>query len=387
MFLLCSFFVTSTVTQAEYIPVIGVWPGLDFSFIKDQVLLRAQCNATCEYEEWSPTGSYDAVLLDGQSASMDAISSINGITIVLVFTKPVTKTPSATLLGILPNVTTILGYHSKSAYRLTEDEFDRIDNDLSQTINNIWRKKQKNEIYQKREVNGKQYNRDIAVLRDCQSSETEFNHMFNRLNSSYNIFDWGYKLHQIDKCGSPEKDRLRELKEEIAKFDTFIIDQQKFCDEYFPEISYTKRLSIPIIKGRDWSKSFPSKSIISEDDLKVGTWRRKRDNYFAWSDVYTRTPFHGRGICEICEILANNKTLVDDKDIEPYFNCTYMYIKPSVPEGKTGPKPKVTEMPEWLAIVIAGLLGMVVLVMCALALYYPVSNTIRRHFGSQITEE
>ncbi|GMT06730.1 hypothetical protein PENTCL1PPCAC_28904, partial [Pristionchus entomophagus] len=327
-----------------YTPVIGLWPGVDLSFIK-QAQFRAQCTTTCEYEKWDPTVSYAAVLIDGHEATMDAILSINGTTTVLVFIEPMKDSTNDTLLEIIDNVTSIIGYHPKSAYHLAKDAFDRIESDFSRPINNIWLEEQKDEVYRSRQRAGMYYNRDIAFVRNCAKTDpNKFEKKFEELSDSYHRFNWRYKVHKVDVCEVDGQEVRREkIKVEIAKFDTFILDKHEHCDEFYPEIQYAKGLSIPIITSR--SPIFPESSTLTDDELKAGTRTWKKDQYFAWTESYTRTPFHGRGICEICEILANNETLVYDINIEPYFACTSMTVVPKAPEGEPGPKPKVTEMP------------------------------------------
>ncbi|GMT35564.1 hypothetical protein PFISCL1PPCAC_26861, partial [Pristionchus fissidentatus] len=110
--------------------------------------------------------------------------------------------------------------------------------------------------------------------------------------------------------------------------------------------------------------------------MHIVNYPAKRERFFSWTEEYTRTPFHGRGICKICDDLIN-KTLKEDKNIEPYFTCEYRTLF-GAEEPLVVIKTAEADPLNIYEALLAGFLGSFVFFVCVVALYYPISHLCRR---------
>ncbi|GMR62300.1 hypothetical protein PMAYCL1PPCAC_32495, partial [Pristionchus mayeri] len=223
------------------------------------------------------------------------------------------------------------------------------------------------------------YNRPVAFVRDCESNDTEYADQFKNISDSIKTYEWKYALEGIDPCRTPVDERENFLKAELVKYEFFIIDQQNICDEYYPEVPYYKRLSMPLMTRKWLSPPFPEHSTLDLLSLDIPGWKRRRNSYFRWTDEYTRAPFHGMGMCEICTILSKNGKLSVKGTIDPYI-CKRRKIskKSKKDQDEEQEKAKQDVFIRNIMISVSCIIGAFVFINCAIALYFPISNTIRR---------
>ncbi|GMR62299.1 hypothetical protein PMAYCL1PPCAC_32494, partial [Pristionchus mayeri] len=133
--------------QSAYVPTIALWPGISLKKVKN-VISRANCQSICTFEEFQISNeiTLSAVFIDGNSINnRNPLPFDNSIPIVLLFDKPLENAQNKEYFSnVLKNYSvTILGYHSSSPYRLVEDGFDKILNNINRPIKDIWLKSEK----------------------------------------------------------------------------------------------------------------------------------------------------------------------------------------------------------------------------------------------------